>query len=84
MRLSHLFLIFSLLGLAACTKESPPAVEFIPKVKTLEIGEQAKGQVRRLSGKAVASESTTLSLAVSGKPRAHWDWGKITAQETKR
>lgn len=66
MRICSLIVIALSLCLSSCNNENPPTVEFTPSVKTLEIGEQAQGQIRRLSGKVIAAESTSLSFAVSG------------------
>ena len=46
----------------------PPTEELpaIPSVKTLQVKERYEGQIRKLSGRLEAAESSILSFAVSG------------------
>ncbi|MCP5092259.1 MAG: efflux RND transporter periplasmic adaptor subunit [Gammaproteobacteria bacterium] len=59
------FLIVALL-LAGCADEPPPAQAVTPRVKYFVVGEQATGQSRRISGKVVAADSTSLSFSIGG------------------
>ena len=59
-------LLFICGALVGCEKPSETVPESVAKVKTVEVGELAKGQLRRLSGKIKASDESTLSFAVSG------------------
>ena len=51
---------------SGCDKAAPTAIDVVPRVKTVEVGELARGQARRLSGKLVAALSSPLSFGVAG------------------
>lgn len=59
------FFIF-VLALAACGDEQTAQQDVTPRVKVFVVGEQASGQSRRISGKVVAADSTSLSFATGG------------------
>ncbi|MCL6416726.1 efflux RND transporter periplasmic adaptor subunit [Aestuariirhabdus sp. Z084] len=52
--------------LTGCGTEPEPLAETIPRVKYFEVGEQATGQSRRISGKLVAADTSLLSFSVAG------------------
>ncbi|MFT4710361.1 MAG: multidrug efflux system membrane fusion protein, partial [Planctomycetota bacterium] len=58
-------LLLSLFG--SCSKAAPEVADFVPSVKVFEVGKQATGQSRRISGKLLAADRSTLSFGVSGK-----------------
>lgn len=64
MRLSWIILI--VLAVSGCSEPPPEQAQPIPRVKTIVIGEKAQGQIRRISGKLIAADSSILSFAVSG------------------
>ncbi len=51
----------------SCADKTEKAAAPIPRVKVYEIGKQASGQSRRLSGKIEAADKSTLSFGVGGK-----------------
>lgn len=53
--------------LGSCAEEVPEVVEFTPSVKVYEVGKQATGQSRKLSGKILAADRSQLSFGVGGK-----------------
>jgi len=65
-RVSLLLVVLSALLLSSCGMDSEPIVDTIPRVKYFEVGEQATGQSRRISGKLVAADMSALSFSVSG------------------
>jgi len=61
-----LWILTALFAIAGCSEPPVEQQQVIPRVKTMVIGDQAQGQLRRISGRLVASDSSTLSFAVSG------------------
>ena len=64
MRLFWIILIT--FSLAACSDPPVEQEQPIPRVKTVTIGERAQGQIRRISGRLIAADSSNLSFAVGG------------------
>lgn len=54
---------------AGCSRETSPPPDVVPRVKYYTVNELAVGQSRRLSGKVVAADTSSLSFAVSGTVR---------------
>ena len=61
-----LWIILSTLVLAGCSEPPAENAQPIPRVKTVVVGEKAQGQLRRISGKLIATDTSVLSFAVSG------------------
>lgn len=61
-----LSMIVICLILVGCEDKPVPMEEIVPRVKYFQIGEQASGQSRRISGKVVAAETSPLSFAIGG------------------
>ncbi|MGI9290997.1 MAG: efflux RND transporter periplasmic adaptor subunit [Gammaproteobacteria bacterium] len=55
--------------LSACVDDVPVYEEEAPRVKYFVVGEQSLGQVRKLSGRLVAAETSRLSFNVGGTVR---------------
>lgn len=60
------FIIAAVIG---CSRETGQVPDVIPRVKYFTVNELAVGQSRRLSGKVVAADTSSLSFAVSGTVR---------------
>lgn len=58
--------LLGILLLSGCGADTESVTETIPRVKYFEVGEQATGQSRRISGKLVAADTSVLSFSVSG------------------
>jgi membrane fusion protein, multidrug efflux system len=52
--------------ISGCSEDVAPVVETILRVKYFEVGEQATGQARRISGKLMAADTSPLSFGVGG------------------
>lgn len=61
--------LLMLMLLAGCSREAVTPPDVIPRVKYFTVNELAVGQARRLSGKVVAADTSSLSFAVSGTVR---------------
>jgi RND family efflux transporter MFP subunit len=61
-----LWLLLSVALFAGCSEAPPEPVKPIPRVKTFLVGDKALGQLRRISGKLIAADSSVLSFALSG------------------
>ncbi|MBE7546575.1 MAG: efflux RND transporter periplasmic adaptor subunit [Planctomycetia bacterium] len=59
-------ILFSIIFLSGCGTDVKPLAETTPRVKYFEVGEQATGQSRRISGKLIAADTSVLSFSVSG------------------
>lgn len=57
----------ALLALMGCNDAPPSAPPPRPRVKVVEVGREATGQLRRISGKIDASERSSLSFGVGGR-----------------
>ena len=60
-------LLFVLLLGSACGEAPAGRAELTPRVKVFEVGKQATGQTRRISGRVEAAEQTSLSFGVGGQ-----------------
>lgn len=63
--LVHLSFVGGAFVLACGAAEEPKALP-IPRVKAFEVGDEALGQVRALSGELAAAKKSTLSFGVAG------------------
>ncbi|MDR4504481.1 MAG: efflux RND transporter periplasmic adaptor subunit [Candidatus Scalindua sp.] len=59
-------ILFSIIFLSGCGTDIEPLTETTPRVKYFEVGEQATGQSRRISGKLIPADTSVLSFSVSG------------------
>lgn len=60
------WILLTALFLAGCSDPPAEEAQSIPRVKTVVIGEKAQGQLRRISGKLIAADTSALSFSVSG------------------
>lgn len=60
------WIILTALAVAGCSEAPVEQPQPVPRVKTIVIGDKAQGQIRRISGKLIAADSSVLSFAVSG------------------
>jgi len=61
-----LWILTFILATAGCSEAPVEQKQVVPRVKTMVVGDQAQGQLRRISGKLIAADTSTLSFAVSG------------------
>ncbi len=66
MAMRALFIVSVLLLSAACDSAPEPAIETVKRVKVFEVGPTSDGQLRRISGRVVAAETSRLSFGIGG------------------